>query len=53
MAMRTGKGYLKGQTRKRSQCYNSKTDTHIVRDTTNGQFIRGGKKSPYKNVRKE
>jgi hypothetical protein len=53
MAKRTGEGYLKGQTRKRSQCYNPKTDTHTVRDTDTGQFTRGGKKSPYKNVRKE
>lgn len=53
MAKRKGKGYLDGSTRERSQCYNPKTETYTVRDTKTGQFTRGGKKSPYKNVRKE
>jgi hypothetical protein len=53
MAKRKGIGYLQGQTCDRSQSYNDKTGTFTVRDTETGKFTRGGKKSPYKNVRKE
>lgn len=52
MAKRTGEGYLKGQTRERSQCYNPKTDTHTVRDTDTGQFTRGGKNLHIKMLEK-
>jgi hypothetical protein len=53
MAKRNGKGYLEGQTRDRAQFYNENTGTYTVRDTETGKFTRGGKKTPYKNVKKE
>lgn len=53
MAKRKGIGYLQGQTYGRSQSYNDKTGTYTILDTETGKFTRGGKKSPYKNVRNE
>lgn len=53
MATQTGDGFLRGQTKNKSQYHNTETDVYMVRDAITGQFTRGKKGSPYKNVRKE
>lgn len=43
MAKNTGEGGRKGTVKKRDQVYNPKTDLHIKRDTSTGQFMSAKK----------
>jgi hypothetical protein len=48
---KTGQGCRKGCIKNRSQVFNEKTGVYMKRDET-GRFL-SGKRTPYKNVRKE
>ena len=39
MGKNTKEGYRIGAVKERSQCYNSKTDQYVKRDTKTGRFI--------------
>ena len=50
---KSGKGFRKGCVKNRTQFKNEKTGVYITRDKKTGRFVSGGKKTPYKNIRKE
>ena len=49
-----GDGHRNGQVTNRSQVYNTKNDSWVKRDTSNGQFINvKSDNKPFKGVRRE
>tara|TARA_B110000208_G_scaffold13907_1_gene16940 strand:- start:2133 stop:2309 length:177 start_codon:yes stop_codon:yes gene_type:complete len=53
MAGNTKKGFRKGAVKGKSQCYNTKTNSYVKRDTATGKFVSSKKATPYKGVTKE
>lgn len=52
MATKTGKGFLRGSIKNRTQVQNPKSKDYMKRDRSSGQFM-SGKPTPYKNVAQE
>lgn len=51
---KVGDGHRNGQVTNRSQVYNTKNDSWVKRDTSNGQFINvKSDNTPFKGVRRE
>lgn len=46
-------GHLVGPIKDRTQYHNENTDMYTVRNTENGQFMRGKQGAHYKNITKE
>lgn len=53
MATNTGKNYRIGSIKNRSQFYNERTNTYLVRDAITGLILKGKQGEPFKGVAKE